>query len=158
MKVRSGSKTNERIIQAGFHHEGIFQWPITLSLFLKLHRAQIEDNLEFIQYGVNNRRHGHKISLRELEITLICPYLEIEEAKHREGGGRRKRKKTKGEKKNCTSQKKSVFRILTHNLGVLRVCSLNLHLSLKLRWFEMKNLFKRSTRLRVPLGIWQKKT
>lgn len=80
----------------------------------KLHRAQMEENLEFIQYGVNNRRHRHKISLKELEITLLFPSQEIEEAKHGEREKKRNWKKRKEEKKDSTFQKKKcVFRILS---------------------------------------------
>lgn len=60
---------------------------------------------------MKGRRNRHKISLRKLEIIFIFLHMEIEEAA-KQGKGE-KRGKRKGEKINCTFQKKNVFRIRT---------------------------------------------
>lgn len=53
---------------------------------------------------MKGRRNRHKISLRKLEIIFLFLHMEIEEAA-KQGKGE-KRGKRKGEKINCTFQKK----------------------------------------------------
>lgn len=75
----------------------------------KVLQTKIEENLGFIQFTVKNRKYRHKISPREVEITLLFPYLEEVRRTKTRTKKRKKRKKRRGGKQNCTYPKKIYF-------------------------------------------------